>query len=55
MAKKGKQLAFFNDHDDQDAKDLKYGEQKESCKKLSKTKVEYVDPSYSGDWTPDED
>ncbi len=51
-------MIFFGDHEDQDAKDLAYGDQKPGCKdiiKRNKKKTGYEDASFSGDWTPDTD
>lgn len=50
-----KKLKFFKNHEDQETKDLKYGDQQPACKKLAKKDTTYTDASFSGDWTPDED
>jgi hypothetical protein len=53
--KRQKELLFFVDHDDQEAKDLQYGDQQDACKKRAKQDSTFVDHSIEGDWTPDED
>ena len=53
--KRKKHLKFFYDHDDQDAKDLLYGGQKDDCKKYLKKDTAFEDHSTDGTWTPDED
>lgn len=55
VAKQKKKLLYFVDHDDQESKDLKYGEQKDACKKRAKKPVSYTDTSISGDWRVEED
>ena len=49
-----KHLSFFKTFEDQESKDLKYGEQIKGCKKNTK-KVIYEDPSISKDWNPETD
>ena len=51
-------MIFFQDHDDQDNKDLAYGAQQTLCKDAIKRNAKskgYTDPSNSGDWTPETD
>lgn len=57
MAKKKRtrELLYFDNHDDQEAKDLQYGGQKDACKRRAKKDSSYVDASIGGDWTPGED
>jgi hypothetical protein len=57
VAKKkiSKKLLYFVDHEDQEAKDLEYGGQKDACKKRSKAQMPFEDHSISGDWQPGED
>lgn len=54
-AKRKKLLTYFYDHDDQEAKDLQYGAQKEGCKKHLRRDTAFVDRSIEGNWSPDED
>ena len=53
--KRKKLLNYFYDHDDQDAKDLLYGQQKEPCKKYLKKDTSFQDHSTDASWTPDQD
>lgn len=51
-------LTYFKDYDDQDRKDLAYGDQKKSCQTLiKKTKNQkgYTDSTISRDWKPEQD
>lgn len=53
-----KHLKYFYDHEDQEAKDLKYGAQQAPCKALAKRKKKegvFNDASIGGEWIPDED
>lgn len=49
-----KKLSFFKTFEDQESKDLKYGEQIKACKKNLK-KTTYQDTSLSQDWKPETD
>lgn len=53
--KRTKLLNHFFDHEDQEAKDLLYGEQKPACKSYIKRETAFEDHSIGGAWTPDED
>lgn len=53
--KRKKLLNFFYDHEDQEAKDLEYGAQKEACESYVKKETKFEDHSIEGDWIPDED
>ena len=53
--KRQKKLSYFYDHEDQEAKDLAYGGQKDGCKKYLKADTTYEDGSIDGNWTPGED
>lgn len=50
-------LSHFDSYDDQDLRDLAWGEQKVSCERFAKVSEppRYQDHSIRGDWTPDED
>ncbi len=54
-SKRQKKLSYFYDHEDQEAKDLAYGAQKDACKKRLKSEPQFVDASIGGDWTPEQD
>ena len=53
--KRKKELSYFYDHDDQEAKDLQYGGQKDDCTKYLKKDTTFEDASIGNAWTPDED
>ena len=49
-------MNHFEDHDDQDLKDLAYGAQMAFCKALASEPTKaYEDASITKSWTPDED
>ena len=53
--KRKKELSYFYDHVDQEAKDLAYGDQKPGCKKYIGKDTTFADRSTGEGWTPDED
>ncbi len=48
-------LSHFTSFEDQESKDLAYGQQAPLCEKYSAEKAQWQDASMSGDWLPEED
>ncbi len=48
-------LSYFQDFEHQEAADLDYGKQLDSCQSGRLDFAGYSDRSISGDWTPEDD
>lgn len=49
-------MSHFDDHDDQDLQDLRYGEQQAACERFAKeVPITFEETSITRSWSPEDD